>query len=135
MANLDLVALVVKEYDPAIDFFVPSRDGKLVAVSLSEGGSEEGTLHIYEVATGKKLPDTIVRVSYPTAGGDLVWDETNAGFFYTRYPRGAGGVAPLPASRLVTSSGMVMTQPLRSSALLLTTTSPPSAAGRGTATY
>src|ERR1700687_1598164 len=28
-----------------IDFYTPSADGKLVAVSLSEGGSEEGTLH------------------------------------------------------------------------------------------
>jgi prolyl oligopeptidase len=71
----------------AIDFFVPSRDGKLVAVSLSEGGSEEGTLHIFETATGKKLPDTIARVSFPTAGGDVAWDEKNAGFYYTRYPQ------------------------------------------------
>jgi prolyl oligopeptidase len=72
----------------AIDFFAPSRDGKLVAVSLSEGGSEEGTLHVFEVANGKQLPDKITRVSLPTAGGDVVWDETNAGFYYTRYPRG-----------------------------------------------
>src|SRR6185503_18533125 len=30
----------------AIDWFVPSPDGSKVAVSLSEGGSESGTLHI-----------------------------------------------------------------------------------------
>src|SRR2546429_4829734 len=29
----------------AIDWFVPSLDGKLLAVSISEGGSEDGTLH------------------------------------------------------------------------------------------
>src|SRR5262249_17038892 len=29
-----------------IDWFVPSHDGKYVAISLSEGGSEDGTLHI-----------------------------------------------------------------------------------------
>src|SRR5262245_37914927 len=29
----------------SIDFFVPSRDGKLVAVVMSQGGSEEGTAH------------------------------------------------------------------------------------------
>jgi prolyl oligopeptidase len=72
----------------AIDFYVPSRDGKLVAVSLSEGGSEEGTLHVFEVATGKQRPDKIARVSNATAGGDMVWDESGTGFYYTRYPRG-----------------------------------------------
>jgi prolyl oligopeptidase len=70
----------------AIDFFVPSRDGKLVAVSLSQNGTEDGTVHVYEVATRKKLPDVVPRVHYPTGGGDLAWDEINAGFYYTRYP-------------------------------------------------
>jgi prolyl oligopeptidase len=71
----------------AIDFFVPSRDGRLVAVSLSEGGSEEGTLHVYETASGKKLADVIPRVQFPTAGGDVAWNAEGTGFFYTRYPR------------------------------------------------
>jgi prolyl oligopeptidase len=70
----------------AIDFYAPSRNGKYIAVSLSEGGSEEGTVHVYEVATGKPLPDVIPRVGFPTAGGDLVWDEKDTGFYYTRYP-------------------------------------------------
>ena len=51
----------------AIDWFVPSLDGKYVAVSLSKGGSEDGTLHFYETATGNALPDTIAHVQYPTA--------------------------------------------------------------------
>jgi prolyl oligopeptidase len=71
-----------------IDFFAPSRDGKLVAVSLSEGGSEEGTLHLFEVDGGKQRPDIIARINYATAGGDVVWDEKDTGFYYTRYPRG-----------------------------------------------
>ena len=32
----------------AMDWFVPSPDGRFLAVSLSEYGSEEGTLHFYE---------------------------------------------------------------------------------------
>src|SRR3954469_7520308 len=40
----------------AMDWFVPSGDGKFVAVSLSQGGSEDGTLHIYDVAAAKPLP-------------------------------------------------------------------------------
>jgi prolyl oligopeptidase len=73
----------------AIDFYTPSRDGKLVAVSLSEGGSEEGTLYVYDVATGQRLKDVLPRVSFPTAGGCIAWNADNSGFFYTRYPRGA----------------------------------------------
>ncbi|MBA3945563.1 MAG: S9 family peptidase [Herpetosiphonaceae bacterium] len=71
-----------------IDFYVPSRDGSIVAVSLSENGSEEGTLHLYETATGREVGDLIARVTYPTAGGDMAWNADGTGFFYTRYPRG-----------------------------------------------
>ena len=71
----------------AIDWFVPSLDGKYVAVSLSKGGSEDGTLHIYEAATAKALPDTIGHVQYPTAGGSAAWNADGTGIYYTRFPR------------------------------------------------
>jgi prolyl oligopeptidase len=71
----------------AIDWFVPSLDGKHVAMSLSRGGSEDGTLHFFETATGKALPDTIAHVQYPTAGGSAAWNADGTGVFYTRFPR------------------------------------------------
>ena len=71
----------------SIDWFVPSGDGRLVAVSLSEGGSETGTVRVYETATGRALPDVIPRVNGGTAGGDVAWTGDASGFFYTRYPR------------------------------------------------
>ena len=71
----------------AIDWFVPSLDGERVAVSLSKGGSEDGTLHFYETATGKALPDTIQHVQYPTAGGSAAWNADGTGIYYTRFPR------------------------------------------------
>jgi prolyl oligopeptidase len=71
----------------AIDWFVPSLDGRYVAVSLSKGGSEDGTLHFYETATGKALPDTIAHVQYPTAGGSAAWNADGSGIYYTRFPR------------------------------------------------
>jgi prolyl oligopeptidase len=71
----------------AIDWFVPSLDGKHVAVSLSSGGSEDGTLHFYETASGKALADTIAHVQYPTAGGSEAWNAEGTGVYYTRFPR------------------------------------------------
>jgi len=79
------------EYDrnssTSIDFFVPSRDGKLVAISLSKSGSEDGSLHIFNVKSGEKLPDVLPKVNYPTAGGSAEWNENSSGIYYTRYPR------------------------------------------------
>ena len=69
-----------------IDWYVPSPDGRAVAVSLSEGGSEQGTLHFFEVETGKKLADEIPRVQFPTGGGSAAWTADGSGILYTRYP-------------------------------------------------
>jgi len=69
-----------------IDWFVPSPDGKRVAISLSEGGSEQGTLHFFDVDSGRKLEDEIPRVQYPTGGGSAAWTPDGTGIFYTRYP-------------------------------------------------
>ncbi len=71
----------------AIDFFAPSLDGKRVAVSLSQNGTEDGTVRVVEVATGKELPDHIARVNGGTAGGSVAWNAQGTGFWYTRYPR------------------------------------------------
>ncbi len=71
-----------------IDWFVPSPDGKHVAVSLSKGGTESGDVHVYDIATGKPAFEVIPRVNGGTAGGDLAWAADGKGFFYTRYPRG-----------------------------------------------
>ncbi len=70
-----------------IDFYVPSHDGKLVAVSLSKNGSEDGSLSVFDAATGKRLEDPIPRVNGATAGGGVAWNADSTGFWYTRYPR------------------------------------------------
>jgi prolyl oligopeptidase len=70
----------------AIDFAVPSHDGKKIAVCFSENGSEDGTVFIYDVASGDPLPDRIPRVQYPTGGGSVAWNSDDTGLYYTRYP-------------------------------------------------
>jgi prolyl oligopeptidase len=70
----------------SIDFYRPSPDGKLVAVSLSSGGSESGAVHIFETSTGKEAFEVVPRVNGGTAGGDLAWTADGTGYFYTRYP-------------------------------------------------
>lgn len=70
----------------AIDWYQPSADGTKVAVSLSKNGSEDGVLHVFDVATGKEIGGEIPRVQYPTAGGSLAWNADGSGFWYTRYP-------------------------------------------------
>ena len=69
-----------------IDWVRPSADGSLVAASLSQNGSEIGTLHVYETATGREIGEPIPRVQAPTAGGNAAWLSDNSGFWYTRYP-------------------------------------------------
>jgi prolyl oligopeptidase len=77
-----------KKGTTAIDWYVPSPDGRLVAVSLSQGGSESGDVHILDVDSGKEVFEVVPRVNGGTAGGDLAWSPDGKGFFCTRYPRG-----------------------------------------------
>ena len=73
----------------AIDWYVPSLDGKTVAVSLSKNGSESGALHFFDAATGRALPDVVAGVQEATGGGSAVWAPGNGGVYYTRYPQGS----------------------------------------------
>jgi prolyl oligopeptidase len=71
----------------AIDWFVPSPDGKMVAVSLSKNGTEDGDLYFFTVADAKQTDEVIKHVQFPTAGGSAGWTKDSSGIFYTRFPR------------------------------------------------
>ena len=73
----------------AIDWYMPSHDGKTVAVSLSDNGSEDGALHFFDASTGRALPDVVARVQAATGGGSVAWAPGNRGVYYTRYPQGS----------------------------------------------
>ena len=70
----------------AIQFYAPSQDGSKVALSLAEGGSEMGSVHVYDVATGKPLSDVVPHTT-AIGGGSVVWKDDGSGFYYTHFPR------------------------------------------------
>ncbi|HKA88915.1 MAG TPA: prolyl oligopeptidase family serine peptidase [Haliangiales bacterium] len=74
------------EGNTSMDFFVPSRDGKRLAVSLSTKGTEAGDVHVYDVDGGGEIGPPVPRVNTGTAGGSLAWNGDGTGFFYTRHP-------------------------------------------------
>ena len=75
-----------------IDWYVPSPDGALVAVSLSSQGTEDGDLHLYDATSGQQTDVVIPHVNSGTAGGTLAWRGDSQGFWYTRHP--APGTVP-----------------------------------------
>ena len=58
-----------------------SQDGKYLAYSRSEAGSDWSTWHILEIASGKTLADTVKWTKFSEAS----WTKDGRGFFYSRY--------------------------------------------------
>ncbi|HZF49688.1 MAG TPA: prolyl oligopeptidase family serine peptidase [Polyangiaceae bacterium] len=77
----------------SIAWYVPSHDGKKVAVTLARAGTEDGTVHVYDVATGKPTGDVVPYANSGTALGSLAWNSDGTGFYYTRHPH-PGEVPP-----------------------------------------
>jgi prolyl oligopeptidase len=68
----------------AIMDFAPSRDGRLLAYSIQVGGSEIGTLHVIDVASGRPVIEPIDRIRYSSTA----WLDDGSGFFYSRLVEG-----------------------------------------------
>jgi prolyl oligopeptidase len=72
---------LAKDGTVAITEFVPSRDGRLLAYGLSDGGSDWETWHVRDLKTGMDLLDEIKWVKFSRAA----WTPDSKGFFYARY--------------------------------------------------
>lgn len=70
----------------AIDWYQPSPDGGLVAVSLSSHGTEDGSVHVYETASGKPTGTVVPRVLGGPAASSVAWTADSTGFWYARFP-------------------------------------------------
>jgi prolyl oligopeptidase len=68
----------------AIDWYSPSPDGKLLALGLSEGGSENSVLVLLDIAKGELKPERIAHAGLNEPG--VAWLPDGSGFFYNRHP-------------------------------------------------
>ncbi len=65
----------------ALRDWVPSHDGRYVALGLASAGSDWQEWRVLDVASGDLLPDHIRWVKFSSVS----WTADNAGFFYSRY--------------------------------------------------
>src|SRR5215831_13155223 len=70
-----------KEGVVALSSWEPSRDGKLLAYSLSTAGSDWSEIRVRDVDTGVDRPDVVKWVKNSGAA----WTPDGAGFYYSRY--------------------------------------------------
>jgi prolyl oligopeptidase len=75
----------------AIDWYVPSPDGRYVACGVSPSGSENSTLQVLDADRGVVLDD---RIPPNTAFGFVSWLEGNRSFVYHRFPDPSAGAPP-----------------------------------------
>jgi len=71
-----------KDATIALGEIVPSPDGKLLAYSLSDGGTDWRTWHFREVATGRDLPDVLRFTKFAV----VAWTPDSRTVYYARYP-------------------------------------------------
>jgi prolyl oligopeptidase len=76
-----------KDATVALAEIVPSPDGKLLAYSLSDGGSDWRTWHFRDVATGTDLPDVLHFMKFSLVN----WTADSRTVYYARYPLRADG--------------------------------------------
>lgn len=74
----------------SIHWYRPSPDGRFIAYAIAEGGSEANMLlHVFDVASGKDLPDSADRIDQDI--GAPFWLPGSRSFFYSRDQKFAPG--------------------------------------------
>ncbi len=78
--------LWAKDGATALDAWVPSHDGKMLAYSVQDGGSDWRTIKVLDVRTGAVLGDEIKRAKFT----GIAWVGSE-GFLYSRFPEPRAG--------------------------------------------
>jgi len=71
----------------ALGEIVPSPDGRYLAYSISDGGTDWRTWHFRDVTSGKDLPDVLRFIKFR----EPEWTPDSRAVFYARYPQRADG--------------------------------------------
>ncbi|MHC1762772.1 MAG: prolyl oligopeptidase family protein [Verrucomicrobiia bacterium] len=66
----------------ALSSFTPSPDGRLVAYSIQDGGSDWRTWKVRSVDSGEDIRDVIEFTKFT----NIAWSRDSKGFYYSRYP-------------------------------------------------
>jgi prolyl oligopeptidase len=77
-----------KDGATALDSWVPSKNGKLLAYSVQDGGTDWRTIRVIDVQTGKLLSDDIRWAKFT----NIAW-VGNEGFLYSRFAAPSDGAA------------------------------------------
>ena len=77
-----------KDGATALAEWTPSEDGKLLAYSVQDGGTDWRSVKVMDVTSGKVLQDELKWLKY---SGSVAWAKDGSGFFYSRYPAPAAG--------------------------------------------
>lgn len=79
---VDVAALRAENGDKpyAINFFLPSLDGTKVAVGISEGGSEDASLFVYDPVSGQRVAGPIDRAQF----GTTAWSNDSKTVYFIR---------------------------------------------------
>ena len=72
-----------------VDWFLPSKDGRLLTYGMSSGGTETNDLHNREVDSGETVGEPIPKVRW----ANPQWLKDGSGFYYGR-PRELEGIGP-----------------------------------------
>ncbi|MEO8308822.1 MAG: prolyl oligopeptidase family serine peptidase [Pseudomonadota bacterium] len=64
--------------------YVPSPDGRWLAYSISDAGSDWNTWHVLDVQTGKEQPEVLRDTKFTSVS----WLHDGSGFYYSAYPGG-----------------------------------------------
>jgi prolyl oligopeptidase len=74
----------------AINFFLASPDGSKVAVGISEGGSEDAAITVYDAASGAKIAGPIDRAQF----GATSWSDDSKLLYFIRLQKVAANAPP-----------------------------------------
>jgi prolyl oligopeptidase len=64
-----------------LNYYVPSLDSRYVAYGISQGGSEDASIHVLDALTGRDMGESIDRSWY----GGIVWMPDSKSFLHIRF--------------------------------------------------